>query len=162
MTWPVTLADRPEMVAALAVHRQGLDPSCRHSMVKAPCCGRRSPADTIVSLRGLKTEIRGGNHRRKEDLEWACDGCLHLLIADQSNGWTWSKLFHALGAPHEVIRHHRARELALEQERAAAGEWFNPQEAYEHAHRSLPHGMRDLPGTERPDIAGLTPITPPV
>lgn len=163
MSWPVTLADQPALMEKLAVHQRDefgggvFDATCSTTMVFAPCCGRKTAADTVVSLKGFKTEIRAGNHRPKKDLDWACDGCLHLLIADQSNGWTWSKLFRALGAPADVIRFHRAQELAREEEVRRSGEWLDLGELHERAHASLPANVREIPGTEQPpDI--LPPI----
>lgn len=158
MTWPVTLADRPLLMRQYWVHANKpgavFDPTLSTTRVFAPCCGRKTPADTVVSLEGLVTEIKGGNYRPKANLDWACDGCRHLLIADQSNGWTWAKLFHALGAPASAIRYERAKELVREEERAASDrkEWFSPGEAFERVHSNLLSDVRDLPGTERPDV----------
>lgn len=166
MTWPTTLADRPLLMRQYWA-REGeenavFDPTLSTTLVFAPCCGRRTPADTVVSLEGLVTEIRGGNTRPKANLDWACDGCRHLLIADLSNDWTWSKLFRALDAPAEVIRHERARELQREAEQKSNDDnarlpsmdrtAFKPGEAYENALASLPVDARELPGTERPDV----------
>jgi hypothetical protein len=142
-------------------HPDAFDPTDPGTQVWAPCCGRRTPAFTIVSLAGLTTEIKGGNVRPKANLEWACDGCLHLLILDESNGWTWSKLYRALGAPPDIIRYYRAKEIALDEERAShaaeaklsAGEkvGFNPQTAFEQAFAALPDSA-NIPGTDRPDV----------
>lgn len=166
MSWPVTLADRPLLMRRFWA-REGeedavFDSSLSTTLVFAPCCGRRTPADTVVSLSGLVTEIRGGNIRPKANLDWACDGCRHLLILDQSNSWTWSKLFRALGAPAEVVRHERAREIQQDAEQIAHATdalrpdsqktGFNPGEAYDVALASLPVGVRELLGTERPDV----------
>lgn len=166
MSWPVTLADRPLLMrkhwAREGEEHAVFDPTQSTTLVIAPCCGRHTPADTVVSLEGLVTEIRGGNCRPKADLDWGCDGCRNLLIADQSNGWTWSKLYRALGAPPEVIRHERAKELTREAERKSNTDdallpsvnrtGFRPGEAYESALASLPVNVRELPGTERPDV----------
>lgn len=170
MSWPVTLADRPGLMleywARAGDPNAEFDPTLSTTLVFAPCCGRRTPADTVVSLEGLVTEIRGGNFRPKANLDWACDGCRHLLILDESNDWTWSKLYRALDAPAEVIRHERARELQIEAEVIAHAEdalkpsieriGINPTVAYETALATLPIGERDLAGTELPvDVEGL-------
>ena len=154
MSWPITLADRPAMMLSLAVHPDHVDPARSHTLVWAPCCGRRTPADTIVSLQGLTTEIRGGNYLPKRDHDWACDACLHLLIADQSNGWTWSNLFTALGAPDAVVRHHLALEVLKEAERDASRrmEWLKPGEIYDSAYANLPPDLSADLATMRPDV----------
>lgn len=151
--WPRTLADDSALMRKLAVHRDGFDSACRHSLVVAPCCGRHVAADAIISLHGLKTEIRGGGFQAKRDHDWACtDGCLHHLLADPSNGWTKSNLLRALGAPAETIRHERARELAHEAmaQAHAKGHGANPGDEYEKALASLPANVRELRGTEAP------------
>jgi hypothetical protein len=164
--WPTTLADRPELMREMWVHagqqHAEFDPSCGATQVFAPCCGRKTAAFTVVSLHGLTTVIRGGNHLPPQDHDWACDGCLHLLILDNSNGWTWSKLYRALGAPADIIRHYRAEELMLAAEKKAHADdgaraphlrvGVNPQLEYEKAHASLPAGVREIPGTDRPDV----------
>lgn len=160
----ITLADRPELMRALAVRPEAFDPTCSLTPVWAPCCGRKTPADTIISLEGLTTEIRGGNHLPKQNLNWACDGCRHLLILDESNGWTWSNLFAALGAPDHIVRHYLAREIEQEARLAAdrddairrrAGQplvGFNPQEVFETAHEHLPEDLSTDRATQRPDV----------
>lgn len=162
--WPITLADRSALMRELAVHKTNFDPSCGHTLVWAPCCGRRTPADTIVSLHGLRTEIRAGNHLPKRDHDWACDGCLHLLVLDDSNGWSWSNLFAALGAPDHIVRHHLAQEIEREarldtnrrdadrQRQGLEPAGFNPQEIYETAHEHLPLDLSTIPATRRPDV----------
>jgi len=97
----------------------------------------------------------------KRDHDWACDGCLHLLVLDGSNDWTWSKLYRALGAPSDIIRYYRAKEIALDEERASHAAdaklsvdqrvGFNPQIAFEQAYAALPD-TADIPGTEAPDV----------
>jgi hypothetical protein len=150
--WPTTIADRPELMRALWVHEgqqhAEFDPSCGATEIFAPCCGRKTAAFTVVALHGLETIIRGGNHQPPQDHDWACDGCLHLLILDNSNGWTWSKLYRALGAPAKTIRHYRAQEMQIEAEKRIHAEdamrdpaeriGANPQHEYEKAHASLP------------------------
>jgi hypothetical protein len=164
--WPTTIADRPELMRQLWVHEgqqhAEFDPSCGATEIFAPCCGRKTAAFTVVALHGLETIIRGGNHQPPQDHDWACDGCLHLLILDESNGWTWSKLYRALGAPAGIIRHYRAKEIEHDEEmKSHAADatrapdqrtGFNPQVAYEKAHASLPAGVREIPGTDRPDV----------
>lgn len=157
MSWPVTLADRPALMQRYYVRAKEapdtFDPSLRTTFVFAPCCGRRTPADTVVSLAGLNTPICGGNRLPKTNLDWACDGCRHLLILDTSNGWTWSKLYRALGAPAEVVRRERARELVRVAEQTAkiARVAFRPGDEYQAALNSLPADTTNVPGTERPD-----------
>lgn len=150
--WPRTLADDPEEMRRFAVHPEAFDPSLTTTPVSAPCCGRRTVADTVVSLHGLETEISAGNHQPKRNHDWACDGCLHLLVLDPANDWTRAKLARALGAPHNVIRHERALELVHQAERAAGDKSFDRKREYEKAHASLPANVRALPGTERPDV----------
>lgn len=164
MSWPMTLADWPELMRALAVHPDNFDPTVAHTRVWAPCCARQTPADTIVSLVGLRTEIRGGNILPKRDVDWACDGCIHLLILDESNGWTWSNLFAALGAPADVVRYHVAREVEVDARRAAnktdeelarQGKerlGVQPQEVFEQAMEHLPADLTNDPATMRPDV----------
>lgn len=153
MTWPVTLASRPDMMRELAIQAETFDPSCAHTKVRAPCCGRYAPADTIVSLKGLRTMIRGANILPKKDVEWACDGCLHLLIADGTNGWTWSNLYTALGAPDDVVRHCLALEVLKDAEQAASkrGEWLAPGDVYDSAYANLPTDLSTDLATKRPD-----------
>lgn len=150
----ITLAQRPDLMRRLAARPETFDVSCAHTMVYAPCCGRKTPADTVVSLEGLKTEIRGGNHLPKRDHDWACDGCLHLLIHDEENGWTWSNLFATLGAPDVAIRHYLALEVLGEAEREAGKkrEWIKPGEIYEAAYEHLPADLKTDRATMRPDV----------
>lgn len=137
----------------MAVNPDSFDPSVPHTRVQAPCCGRYTPADTIVSLEGLTTEIKGGNFRPKADLEWACDACLHLLVADESNDWTWSNLFSALGAPDDVVRHQLSLEVLKEAEQVASkrGEWMAPSEVYDSAYANLPADLTSDLATKRPN-----------
>lgn len=153
MTWPTTLGDDPKLMEQYAVDQEGFDATCAHTQVFAPCCHRRTPADTVVSLKGLQTEIRAGNILPKQDLEWACDGCLHLLILDKSNGWTWSNLYTALGAPDDVIRHYLSLEV-LDEYRADANarkEAFNPGDIFDTAYANLPPDLANDLSTRRPD-----------
>lgn len=151
--WPRTLADDAKLYRRLAVHPDDFDPTCRHGLVVAPCCGRRVAADCIVALHGLKTVIRGGNHRPPKDHDWACTDCLHLLVRDPKNGWTYSKLARALGAPAGAIHHERAKELVHEARLAAnkAGQPHSEEQEYAKARASFPDGVRELPGTEAPN-----------
>lgn len=153
MTWPITVADRPDLMELWTVHPDDFDPTVRGTMIKAPCCGRKTAADTVVSLEGLVTEIKGGNVRPKQDLDWACDGCLNILIADPTNGWTWSNLYNALGAPDDVLRHYVAQEAMKEAERDTntRKEWFNPVETLEQIEEALPADMKSDLATQRPD-----------
>ena len=160
----MTLADVPALMRAFAVHPKDFDPAVPHIQVWAPCCGRKTPADTVVSLEGLTTEIRGGNIQPKRDLDWACDGCIHLLILDQTNGWTWSNLYQALGAPQELVRECVAREVELDARRDANSrdaelmrqgkepQGVNPQEVYELALEVLPADLTGDIATKRPDV----------
>lgn len=162
--WPTILADQPVLMRQFWAHEgeeyAQFDPSCAATTVFAPCCGRKTAAFTVVSLQGLKTVIRGGNHLPPRDHDWACDGCLHLLILDVSNGWTWSKLYRALGAPAEIIRYYRAKEMQLDAENIGHAAdalrpplerlGVNPQTEFEKAYASLAAGIRELPGTEAP------------
>lgn len=154
MSWPITLVDRPALMKQLAADPDHFASACTTTPVWAPCCGRKTAADTVVSLAGLKTEISGGNHQPKRDHDWACDGCLHLLVADQSNGWTWSNLFNALGAPDDVLRHYVAVEACREANLAASkrGEWFNEGEVYDLVYSSLPVNLKSDRATQRPDV----------
>lgn len=160
----ISLADDQELMEAFAVHPETFDPAIPHTMVYAPCCGRRTPADTIAFLGGLSTEIRAGGLFPKADLDWACDGCLHILVNDESNGWTWSNLYAALGASPERIRFHVAREVELDAQRNAAvsdealakqglpRQGVNPQEIFEVAFENLPADLTNDPATQRPDV----------
>lgn len=121
-----------------ARHWQPFDPTCRTTPVRSPCCGRRTPADTVLDCRHIKgTVARGGNVRPAKDHDWLCDGCVHLLWRDPSNAWTPSTLFDAMGAPDAIVVHHRARELAREKERAdhAACLPHEPEKAWADAHQ---------------------------
>jgi hypothetical protein len=159
------MADFPDFMEAFAVHHEVFDPTVRHTQVFAPCCRRKTAADSVVYLGELRTEIRAGNIMPKEDLDWACDACLNLLIADGANGWTWSNLYTALGAPDEVVRHELSLEVLKEAEQAASRqkEWLNPGEVYDSAYANLPADLTDDIATQRPDLepSVLEPIKTP-
>jgi hypothetical protein len=113
-------------------------------MVVAPCCGRRTAADTVLDVRDVPgTVVRGGGHQPAAEHDWLCDACRGRLIADPSNDWTRSALMSACGAPVDMVREHRARELADDRRRAdfAAGRDHRPGDALTEALRSLPAGV---------------------
>lgn len=160
MMWPPTLWDEiealdgsPEARAALldtvAVYPgQEVRPTMS---VTAPCCGRRTAADTVIDARGVP-----GSVVRGVDLPYLCDACWTRMIRSPDNGWTRSKWWRALGADAETIRQHRAREVAEQaiQRARDAGEGYRRHELVQEALSGLPSGVRDLPGTERPPITG--------
>jgi hypothetical protein len=143
-SWPRTVADALAMLRALAVHPEAFDPACRETPITAPCCGRRTPADTVIDVSRIPgTIVRGGGHRAPADHDWLCDGCMHRLVLDDANSWSYSRLFSALGAPAETVRRHHARELAAAQavyDFTAIGT-HRPGEALVTALASLPAGV---------------------
>jgi hypothetical protein len=118
--WDFTLADFPDMMrACVADKREHSDPLCSSTLVIAPCCGRKTPADTVLDVRTISgTVVRGGGHQEPRDHEWLCDGCVHILYRDPSNPWTPSSLLEARGAPAALVHEHRAREDAHERMQA--------------------------------------------
>jgi len=148
-----TLADFPEIAAPLLVHPTL--PFGPTSLVRCPCCNRATTADTVVDVRSAPgTVIRGGGNAKPRDHDWLCDGGLHLVYHHQPNGWTRSKLYRALGAPAVVVRQHRAKELAHEQQRADAanGRPHDAGAAFVAALATLPDNTTALPGTEAPNV----------
>ena len=115
--WSYTLADYPRLVAPIIVKANG-DPRNPLTFVVAPCCGRHTPADTIVDVRSIPgTIVRGGGYRPAEDHDWLCDGCLDRMYREPDNDWTLSKMLEARGAPAALVTEHRAREWMLDAER---------------------------------------------
>jgi len=107
-----TLASFPALVAPCLVFENG-DPTCSHVEVIAPCCGRKTAADSILDVRDAPgTVVAGGGHLPPKDHDWLCDGCRHRLYADPSNDWTRSRLYSAVGSDPEHVRMLHARELA--------------------------------------------------
>lgn len=173
MTWPLTLADDSAECRRLLVlpHLHPEDePIPRPARVRAPCCGRKTAADTVIDLRGITgTVLRGGNRNDARDHEWACDGCIELLLHQGPAGkgsppeWSRSALARELGAPASVIREYRAREIAEEAINRGHREdeqrpdnqrrGVDPGAEYARALASLPEGVRDLPGTARPKLS---------
>jgi hypothetical protein len=107
--WDFTLADFPEIAVRYLVWPRG---GCyRTALVYAPCCGRRTPADTVMDLRAVpNTHVRAAGKRPLADLDFACDGCVSRLLRDPSNPWTRSALLSAIGAPAAVVADHLIRE----------------------------------------------------
>lgn len=120
MSWGETLADDPE---AFREHLKGdrEDPPPA-ATVLSPCCGKERAADMIVDARSIPGI----------DADWLCDGCRGNLLRGP-NDWTRPKLFRAMGAPAEVVRTERVRELVGERRKAAMerGEDFHSREALE-------------------------------
>lgn len=115
--WSFTLADYPDLVRPLLV-KPGSDPTRSTALVFAPCCGRRTPADTIVDVRAIPdTVVRGGGTGEPKDHGWLCDGCLDRLYRDPKNDWTLSKMLEARGAPAVLVNEHKAREWMAQAER---------------------------------------------
>lgn len=139
-----TLADFPAIAEPLRLHRDEPWDSARVWMVVAPCCGRRTAADTVVDVRDVSgTVVRAGGHQAPRDHAWLCDGCVHRLFADPHNAWTRSTLLSACGAPPERVREHHARELADAAAQAdfKAGRSHRPEAAHAAALASLPVGI---------------------
>lgn len=89
------------------------DPTIPWVEVYAPCCGRRTAADSILDVRAVPgTVVRGGGHQAPRDHEWLCDGCRQRLYADRGNDWTRSRLYSAVGSDPDHVRFLYARELA--------------------------------------------------
>lgn len=143
MSWPPTLADAPGLLRAMQAEPHMPVTPGLVTVVRAPCCGRRTAAHTVIDVRAVAgTVVRGGGVREPVDHDWLCDGCVHRLYADQTNPWTPSKLYSALGAPPDAVRFLRARELASEAATAdhRAGRPHRPNEAHAAALASLPVG----------------------
>lgn len=116
--WDKTLADEPSIALHFAVDPSVFDPDSPYNNVYAPCCGRVTPAMTVIDVRSVRGTIaRGGNKFARRDHDWLCDGCMQILVADQSNDWTHSRLLEARGAPAQLIHEYRTRELAHEARR---------------------------------------------
>jgi len=117
-SWSRTLADEPELMRrfwADAKRGKVFDASNPSTMVLAPCCGRRTPADTVIDCRAIPgTIVRGGNWQEEKDHDWLCDGCVHILYRDPAKGWPRWKLLEARGAPAAHVQEHRARHLAYQ------------------------------------------------
>lgn len=122
MSWSKTLADEPELMRrfwADAERGKTFDATKSTTMVFAPCCGRRTAADTVIDCRSIQgTIVRGANVRPAADHDWLCDGCVHILYRDQGNDWTLSKMLIARGAPSALVDEHRLRELVEADARA--------------------------------------------
>lgn len=132
--WGKTLADEPELMRKLAVHKHGFDPALTTTPVHAPCCRYVKAADAIRDLRAIEgTVVRAGNIRPPADLEWACDGCVWLLCQDPESGWTESKLIEAEGAPIAIVHELRAQEVTRNEIRELWGHGgeYRPQEIYD-------------------------------
>lgn len=122
-----TLADYPELMFELRVHRDSMavfDPARGTTEVIAPCCGRRCAADCILDVREVPgTIVKGGGHQEPKDHDWLCDGCRDRMIREPSNDWSTSKLFEAAGADPATVRQIKIRERVdqLEREDMADG-----------------------------------------
>lgn len=169
--WPHVMAHEPDEVRARLVHPvEHFDPDCPHTLVYAPCCGRRMPADAILDLHDVPgTVVAGGNHRPPQDHDWLCTDCMGILLADPVSGWTRPSLFAAMGAPDDVLRHELARlitdreELAHHKrmhEDAMRGVFtlkgYRPVESYQAHHASLATIPRDHPLLQRPPLQTST------
>jgi hypothetical protein len=138
-----TLADFPDLMFAARVHRDAFavfDQTCPSTEVFAPCCGRRTAADSILDVRDVKgTVVRGGGHQPAKDHDWLCDGCRHRLYHDSPGGWTPVKLMTACRARPETIRslkiHERLAELARED--SNAGRAHEPVKAHARAVKEI-------------------------
>ena len=114
MSWPPTLHDaitagdeRLEDHAVFPAAAQGTTYS-----VTAPCCGRRTAADSVLDTRAVPgTVVRGA------DQPWLCDACWTRMV--RRGGWRRSDLWGALGAPADVVEEHRIRERMAERIQAA-------------------------------------------
>jgi hypothetical protein len=123
-----TLADFPAIVAQLLVQPDEDDPTLPTAMIKAPCCGRHTTAESVIDVRNVpNTVVRAGGIYEPNDHDWLCDGCQFRLIADETNDWTSSKLLEACGAPAQTVNEHVVREW----ETTAQLETFARQEAFE-------------------------------
>lgn len=116
-----SIADFPALMFELRAFRgprDVFDPACRATEVIAPCCGRKTPADTVLDVRAVAgTIVRGVDH------DWLCDGCSSRLVRDPANDWTQSKLMERCGAKPETVRSLKQRERVrqMEKESNAAG-----------------------------------------
>ena len=119
------------------------------SSVLAPCCGRKTSADTVVDVRAvLNTVVRAGGYREATDHDWLCDGCRTRLIRDRANGWTPSRFARATGEPWEVVKDLRAREMVTTRLKLAPG---NPDDLFHEIMATLPD--TDIPNTEHPGLS---------
>lgn len=138
-----TLADYPDLMFKHRAHREPhavFDPSCAMTDVVAPCCGRITPAATILDLRRIPgTRFRPAGHGRERDHDWGCDGCVDRMIRDESNPWTRSDLLERCGASEAVVLHHRTREHArkLERDDHAVGRAHEPEKCFKSAHEHV-------------------------
>lgn len=108
--WSFTINDFPDLCRPYLVDPSS-DPSVGTSEIYAPCCKRKTPADTVVDVRAIEgTVVSGGGAFEPRDHDWLCDGCLHRLYADPTNEWTKSKMLEARGAPAALVHRHRAEE----------------------------------------------------
>jgi hypothetical protein len=117
-----SLADFPTLAAAHAFHADPVEEGCVMFVI-APCCGRRTAADTVFDVRGVPGTVVSGGVAPPEDHDWLCDGCRWRLIADASNDWTASAFLAACGARPDTVRAHYLAEIAdmVEQADHAAG-----------------------------------------
>lgn len=114
--WDFTLADFPEIARQYLVSGTDVTPT---AMVYAPCCQRRTPADTVIDVRAVKgTIVAGGGIFPPQDHDWLCDGCQHRMVLDRRNAWTRSALLEARNAPASLVAIHRAWEWTEDAVRA--------------------------------------------
>ena len=107
-----TLADFPEIAATFAAHKEPPEPGCVLFVI-APCCGRRTAADTVFDVRGVPGTVVSGGVAVAKDHDWLCDGCRwRLVAAAASNGWTHSRFLAACGAHPDTVRQHYLGEIA--------------------------------------------------
>lgn len=107
-----TLADFPELARMHAVHPEEPEPDCV-CFVVAPCCGRRTPADTVFDVRHVPGTIVSSGVAAPRDHDWLCDACRWRLCASAAtNGWTASRFLSACGAAPETVRAHYLGEIA--------------------------------------------------
>jgi hypothetical protein len=147
---PRTLADFPDLMRHHHVHGdEHFDPALPTTEVYAPCCGRRTPADTVSDVRGIPgTVVRGGGHLPARDHDWLCDACRTLLVWGPGSRWTHSRFLSAQGAPPNDIRLEYAREVAA------------LVQSLDHAHKGIhePDGVMDLVLAQLP--VGQDPHSP--
>jgi hypothetical protein len=110
-----SLAHYPELVAPLRVHPEPIESGCLVE-VYAPCCGRRTFADSILDVRAVPNTIVQGAHQPAQDHDWLCHDCRWRLYVDPANDWTPSRLCSAVGAAADVVREQYAHELAAQAE----------------------------------------------
>lgn len=98
--------------------RQQVRPSMT---VRAPCCGRKTPADTVLDLRGVSGTVfrpTRGPRRAAVDQPWACDACRTALTRQPGGAWPASRLWQVLGAPAHMVKDNEAREELRRRRRA--------------------------------------------